>query len=55
MRQRQALAGQDPDGVMGDGADLSPLAEAPSPQTAFARAKALQRIELEKIARSSRN
>lgn len=53
MRQRLALAGQDPDAVTGP-ASLAPLQESPSPTTALARAKALQR-GLEGQAQQRRN
>jgi hypothetical protein len=54
MRQRQLLAGQDPEGMIDD-VSLEPLAEAPSPAVAFARARALQRRQLEESARARRN
>lgn len=53
MRQRLALAGQDPDAVVGS-STLAPLDEAPSPSTAFARAKALK-TGLENQAQQRRN
>lgn len=55
MRQRQLLAGHDPDGVTSGDGSLLPLEEAPSPETAFARAKALQKRELERGAQVRRN
>jgi hypothetical protein len=51
MRQRLALAGQDPDALSGL---LPTLDEAPEPDTAFARAKALKQ-GLENQANQRRN
>ena len=53
MRQRLALAGQDPDAVMGS-ESLPPMEAGPSPGVALARAKVLKR-GLEEAAQRRRN
>lgn len=53
MRQRLALAGQDPDVVMGP-ADLPPMEAGPQPGIAFQRAKRLKH-GLEQQAQRRRN
>lgn len=46
MRNRLALAGQDPDGIGGGVVPLTPLDAPPKPGLAFARAQALkERLE----------